>query len=422
MTMKIVIVNRSDSKGGAAVVSRRLMYALREAGADVSMLVADRSVDSPWVVEAGSRVSRAIPFLAERLDIYLHNGMNRGDLFKVDTARFGMPLHRHPLLRDADVVLLNWVNQGMMSLGEVARLCESGKQVIWTMHDMWNMTGVCHHAYDCEGYTQRCGRCPLLGGCGGAEDLSRRTHEEKARLYDTHRLQFVAVSHWLADKARRSSLLRDASLTVIPNAFPVHHGLPDRESLHRQADMRHGRRTVRILFGAARIDDPVKDFQTALGALRLLAAHPEAVDVEFVTYGGIRDASLFDGIPVAHRHVGQVNGEEALRSLYGSCDIVLSTSAFETLPGTLVEGQAYGCVPVAFDSGGQRDIVDHLHTGYLAARSGNAGERAQSIADGLLWASSHGQSPEIREAMRRHVENTFSYKAVARSYLELMQG
>ena len=40
--MKIVILNTSDSKGGAAIVSLRLMRALCAAGMDARMLVVDR--------------------------------------------------------------------------------------------------------------------------------------------------------------------------------------------------------------------------------------------------------------------------------------------------------------------------------------------------------------------------------------------
>ena len=44
---KILIINKSDSTGGAAVVSRRLMEALRAEGADARMLVVEKLTDSP---------------------------------------------------------------------------------------------------------------------------------------------------------------------------------------------------------------------------------------------------------------------------------------------------------------------------------------------------------------------------------------
>ena len=40
--MKIAIINKSDLNGGAAVVSYRLMNALREHGVDAKMLVTEK--------------------------------------------------------------------------------------------------------------------------------------------------------------------------------------------------------------------------------------------------------------------------------------------------------------------------------------------------------------------------------------------
>lgn len=164
---KILIINKSDSTGGAAVVSRRLMEALRAEGADARMLVVEKLTDSPFVEVAAPPEKEMIPFLAERLKIFLANGLSRKTLFKIDTASDGLPLWEHPLVKGADLVLLNWVNQGMLSLRGVRRILEMGKPVAWTMHDMWCMTGVCHHAAECRGFEKECGCCPLLGRLGG---------------------------------------------------------------------------------------------------------------------------------------------------------------------------------------------------------------------------------------------------------------
>ena len=43
----------------------------------------------------------------------------------------------------------------------------------------------------------------------------------------------------------------------------------------------------------------------------------------------------------------------------------MSTARYETLPTTLIEGQAAGCTPVAFDSSGQCDIISNAKEGIL---------------------------------------------------------
>ena len=131
--MKVLLINKSDATGGAAVVTRRLMEALQAQGVDARMLVVERLTDSPSVGLAASRRASKVPFLAERLKIFLANGFNREHLFKVDTASDGLTLWRHPWVKEADVICLNWINQGMLSLRGIERIAAMGKPIVWTI-------------------------------------------------------------------------------------------------------------------------------------------------------------------------------------------------------------------------------------------------------------------------------------------------
>lgn len=154
--MKIAIINHSDSRGGASVVSMRLMKALAAEGADVSMIVTHKAGNDPDVHVAARPLRQKIPFLLEHARIFAANGFTRRDLFAVSIASDGLPISKMPQVRRADVVMLNWVNQGMLDFDEIARIIAMGKTVIWTMHDMWNLTGICHHAGTCTRYRLIC--------------------------------------------------------------------------------------------------------------------------------------------------------------------------------------------------------------------------------------------------------------------------
>lgn len=451
--MKIVIINKSDSTGGAAVVSRRLMEALRGIGVDARMLVVEKLTDSPYVELAASPRAVRKSFLAERLKIFIANGLNRSTLFKIDTASDGLPLWEHPFVKAADVVLLNWVNQGMLSLQGVEKILRLGKPVVWTMHDMWCMTGVCHHAGECVRYLEKCGDCPLLGKMGGENDISHKTWRRKHHLGNlTEKIKYVAVSNWLADKAKKSSLLSRQSVTVIPNAFHIPDDLKsnhqpsynsDNSASAIQSDDERSsygfkdlvvdsdskyisKKNLTILFGAARLDDPIKNLPALVEMTRVLKNdYPElASRLELVTFGNVKNPVALEGIAIPHRHLGMVNGDEAVRQVYESADILVSSSSYETLPGTLVEAQAYGCIPVSFNQGGQSDIVDHLHTGYIAKYSPDTAEAAHRLAEGIAWAVNVLDDPtnrvEVLHKMRESVKARFSPEAVAKAYLRLL--
>lgn len=416
--MKIVIVNKSDSTGGAAVVSFRLMMALRSVGVDARMLVAEKLTDSPYVELAAPAWRLKTAFLADRLKIAFANGFDRSTLFKLDATVAGIDISRHPLVRAADALFLNWINQGLLSLNDIARLGASGKRIVWTMHDMWNLTGICHHAGACRRYIVpgHCGACPLLGSHASSGDLSYKTSQRKQYLYQKVPISFVAVSSWLAERAADSTLLSNQKVSVIPNPFR----LPAQEDIKRV----EAPGKVRLIFGAARLDDDIKGFPIFIEAMNVLRnTHPDlAKRVSVTLYGSIRDASLIDRIPLQVNYTGMMRDSAAIAALYCQSDIVVSTSLFETLPGTLVEGQAYGCLPVTFGRGGQRDIVEDGVTGLIVDWNDDPVKAAESVASGIVWASSMlaDDATGIRSRMYTSVHTRFDATAVARAYLNLL--
>ena len=423
--MRIVIVNKSDSTGGAAVVSFRLMTALRSIGVDARMLVAEKLTDSPYVALAAPHWKIKGAFIADRLRIAMANGFDRKTLFKLDAAVAGIDITRHPWVRKADAIFLNWINQGLLSLKDIERLGKTGKRIVWTMHDMWNMTGLCHHAGECRHYRipGHCGDCPLLAARASARDLSHKMSLRKERLYDSVTIDFVAVSSWLKDRAKESSLLAGRHVSVIPNAFQ----LPDHQTINRDEKSRDDRAAatpVRLIFGAARLDDDIKGFPILIEALAILRRkYPKIAErASILLYGSIKDASLLDAIPLRKEYTGMLRNPEEIRRLYRRSDIVVSSSLFETLPGTLVEGQAYGCLPVTFGRGGQRDIVEPGLTGIIVDWNDDAHLAAEALADGIAAGAAliEKEGADVRRRMYQSVKNKFEAESVAKAYMNLL--
>lgn len=408
--MKVTLISNSDLLGGASVVTYRLMQALRCEGIDARMVVYTKLTEDESVEVVGTRSSRGAMFLWERAQIYMCNGLNRDNLFKVSVANVGSPVHKHPWVKDADIIVLAWINQGLLSLKGVKRLSELGKPIVWTMHDMWNLTGICHHAYDCTRYKEECGLCPLLGA-RKYKDLSHRTWLRKKQLYDRVPIRFVAVSNWLAERCKESKLLGDQDIEVIPNAFPVDSFLTS-TSLHLLNLGIDYSRSL-ILMGAARLDDHVKGLPYAIEALNyIFDNHPEvARKSQVVFFGNIRHPEVLDQLRFPHVWIGRVADPKSLRLLYAAGKVVLSSSLYETLPGTLIEGQAAGCLPVTFGRGGQSDIVTHLTDGYIAEYL-----NPHSLAEGIMWALR--KEPD-RAQLHESVRARFASSAVAKRYINL---
>ncbi len=407
--LKVAFVCHSDTLGGASVVTHRLLQALRDEGVDARMVVFTKMSDDKNVerFECG-RFRRGTSFLSECGRIALANGFSRENLFKVSIASNGLDISNLETIKEADVIVLSWINQGFMSLKGIEKLGKLGKPIVWVMHDMWNITGICHHAYECKGYVGQCGNCQFLKG-NNPHDLSHRVWLKKKRLYDDVPITFVAVSHWLADCCRQSELMRGRDVRVIYNAFPI-------GSFH--TDARFSLNTIPpenklIVMGAARLDDPIKGLGMAIEALNYLFDNkPElSRNVMALFFGSFRNPNALEGLRFPHYTYGVIYDGKILREVYAHASVVISTSLYETLPGTLIEGQAAGCLPVTFGCGGQADIVEHKKTGYIARY-----KDIEDFAEGIAWALSQDVD---REALHEHVRKRFSSKIVAGQFIDL---
>lgn len=389
--MKVTLVNHSDTLGGASVVTYRLLKALRAEGVDARLLVKFKSTDDPYVETIGSKLAIKLNFLAEHLRIFLRNGFSRKKLFKASIASDGLKVASHPLVKDADIVVLSWVNQGMISFDEIKKI---EAPLVWTMHDMWNCTGVCHHAGICEKFKKECNTCEILNS-KKYYDLAWQTQTFKNLLYIVKPIHFVAVSSWLAEKSRESKILKNRPISVIPNAFPVN-------------DFHAGKKENIIVMGAACLDDDVKNFPKAIAALNGLAETRS--DFKVLFFGILKDSSILNQAKFPYKHLGMISD---IPSVYVNARVVLSTSHYETLPGTIVEGMASGCIPVTTGNGGQRDIVDHLSTGYIAD------DTIEDVTRGLNWALDN--TSITTEQLVNSVTEKFSAQKIARQYIKLFE-
>lgn len=411
--MKIVLLNTSESTGGAAVAANRLMRALQKAGVFAKMLVRDKRTDDPAVVSVNTTfLKRKINFLRfawERLVIFLHNRQDRGTLFRVSIADTGTDVSRHPLVKEADVIHLHWINQGFLSLKNIRALMRSGKPVVWTLHDLWPCTAICHYSCGCERYRTGCGACPFLHSTR-PEDLSSRVFRKKAFLKESP-VHLVTVSSWLKEIAEASALTRGLPVTVIPNVLDT--------TLFHPADRQEARRALGlpsdkkvILMGAARLNDPIKGFEYLQQAL---ATFRGRTDILLVLFGGIKgDDSFLADLAVPFVSMGLLTDTARIARLYAAADVTVVPSHYETFGQTLIESMACGCPAVSFNNSGQRDIIDHQTNGYLARYPDPA-----DLAAGIEWLLSHPQPSLLAEACIRKVQAEYTEAVVARKYMDL---
>ena len=394
--MKVLIVNTSKRTGGAAIAANRLANAIRQQGVEVSMLTRkdNFSFPNPFSHPRGSWWGAL-----ERLRIFIANGLSKKRLWYVDIACCGEDITRTREFQEADVIHLHYINQGFLSLDVIDKILRSGKRVIWTMHDMWPFTAICHHSDDCTCFQSHCHDCPLLVR-PSAKDLSYKVFEKKQRVWQHGRITFVGCSKWIAERARKSALTEGHRVVSIPNVVPqeTFHPMPKDE-----ARALFGLPTDKrlLLFSCQKVSDERKGMAYMLEALELLKNE----NIALVVAGS--EANITTELPIYT--TGYIADEQRMAALYAAVDTFVTPSLQENLPNTIAEAMSCGTPCVGFHIGGIPEMIHHKEDGYVARY-----RDAHDLAEGIRYVLSN---PELSATAAKHAQETYNEHQVAKLYI-----
>ena len=412
--MRVLIVNTSERIGGAAIAAGRLVEALKNNGIKAKMLVREKQTDRLSVIELKRNWWRVWQFIWERILIWKENRFKKHNLFAVDIANTGTDITVLPEFQAADIIHLHWINQGMLSLNDIRKILLSGKPVVWTMHDMWPCTGICHHARECDKYHQECHHCPYIYKGGGKKDLSNQVFKKKKEIYQSAPVTFVTCSRWLKERAGQSALLNGHTIVDIPN--PISTGLfKPQNSLAARNKMELPTDKKLILFGSVKVTDKRKGIDYFVESCKLLAEmHPELKEELGVVVYGKNSEQLKPLIPFQVYALDYISNEKDLVNIYNAVDLYVTPSLEENLPTTIMEAMACGVPCVGFNVGGIPEMIDHLHNGYVAEY-----KSAEDLANGIIWTLSESEYQSLSEEACRKAVSNYSESIVAKKYIDI---
>ena len=413
--LRVLSVSTSDSTGGAARAAYRIHQAVRDLGVNSRMFVKEKGTKDSLVLTIGDFIPHHVLYrgydwirnkVKNKWQHYLWGKYPKREKYFMSDLRstdIGGALQKI----DYDILHLHWINLRFLPL----ELLPKDKPIIWTLHDSWPFCGVCHIPFDCPGYRAECGHCPSLHSERSC-DLSHRVWAKKARIYDHLDLHIVAPSRWMADCARNSSLLGRFDIQVIPNCIDTRLFSPgDRGDACRRLGLDPEKK--HILFGAmSALEDPNKGFAYLKEAVRYL---PDSLKrtTDLVLFGSNKPVSQ----EVSGLHVitlGILKDVEMIVSAYRAADVTIVPSLSENLSCTLMETLACETPAVAFDIGGNADLIDHQTNGYLAKEKDN-----EDLAAGIVWCLDNNADRHLSMNARDKVLTHYTPTIVAQEYSDL---
>lgn len=407
--MKILHFNTTDCKGGAAKVAFRLHKKLTASGYDSSMLVGWKySIDDKVkAIHMNGPMGKIPKNIIDRLEVY--TGLQY--LLRISFKK----LLRFQAIADADVIHIHNFHGGQASLRDLKTLL-SVKPVVWTLHDMWPITGHCAHSFNCEKWITGCGKCPYKLIYPGIKiDTSGFLWRFKRNSFNDVYPLIITPSKWLKDKVEKS-ILSHCRAKIIHNAVDdsVFYPLPKakaREQLGLTKD------DFILLFAVqGGKSNSWKGFTYAVEALKQLPNTKKKVTL--ICLGNKKESESLVQKNVKIKNIGYIDSEASMRTYYSAADAYLLPSMADNSPLGIIESLACGTPIITFNVGGIPELVDHLKTGYIAIY-----KNAQDLACGIEWLMglSSDRAEEISQECALTAKQKHSLRTQMRNYLDVYQ-
>lgn len=267
-----------------------------------------------------------------------------------------------------DIVILHWIS-GFIDLKVVKQLqIKYNSKVYWYLMDMAPMTGGCHYAWDCEGYTRDCTSCPAVNS--PYKKFPTKLLMYKKQIIDDVNVEPISSTAWLTGQLKKSTIFRDKKINEIMLGVDSEKFKPlsENEILNIKSNYGLPIDKKTIFFGASKITEERKGFVYLIKALELLCERKEFDNdsVVLVTAGKIIEENIFNKISLQHKHIGYLRDDRELANAYQIATLFVSPSIEDSGPMMINESLMCGTPVVSFKMGVALDLVVTGYTGYLA--------------------------------------------------------
>ena len=350
--------------------------------------------------------SSLLDILFIKVNLYLNKlGIKiklKSDLFLNEKFNYTInKLKKIDAYKEAKIIHIHNLHGGYFDLKALKHISKD-KFIVWTLHDMWAITGGEAHTFEDLGYITGNARTPYIHNyplCNPIIDGRQRQLNTKRKIYNmiSSKIVFVPVSSWLERKIKESYVFNNKiKLSVIKNGVDINH----------YSNLKKRNWTVpRVLF--FNTDNPFK------GSELLISLLPE-FNIEFEIFC-VGKVLMTENKFITINNFGFVNDSNKIHELFNNVDILVFTSKAENFPLTILEAMSSGVSVVASDVGGIKEIISDNQVGRTFV-NGNSFDFYNILCEQL---ENIDLSRTIGNNASLHIQNKFSFSNMATEYLEL---
>lgn len=375
--MNILILSAPNPYKGAGIVAKDLADALRSIdGNDVKLLVKtygrhlDKdifSVDS-FVQYSYMRIFEKITRLLSDFNVIKKRTPDTDKNYYVfDPDQTTEPYSTERILKkvafrpDAIIVMFMTKFLSYNSLCELHQ--ETGAPIFLYFMDMAPMTGACHYAWECDGYTKSCQRCPAFLSSNYRYQAQLNLEQAKKSIDKTNIIP-LAATEWQLRQLNRSNLYKRK------NKYKIILGIDDKKfrpvnksAIKKQLGLPNDKKI--LCFGAGTLAEKRKGIRELITALHILKdTASNATDIHLLMIGK-STANIEAQLPFSYSVLGTLSHEN-LPKAFQVADLYISPSIEDSGPMMVNQAIMCGTPVVAFEMGVALDLVHTGVTGYRA--------------------------------------------------------
>jgi glycosyltransferase involved in cell wall biosynthesis len=330
---KILILSTHSEGGGAGLAAYNLYKAMRSSGIDVDFIYLD--VKKSWL----DKLYYYTSIIFDRLVKQILSPDNK--IFH-SSSLWGKVKANNINQSDYDIVHVHWVSNGLISLNEISKI---KKPLVITHHDSWFACGFEHHPKN-----------NIF-----SKNLFDRFLLKKKEIIISKASRLIFPSEW--QKAIFQQVYQKIPLNyVVPNIVFTKARDDGGISLKKQS------KSIRIGVCCQRaLENVAKGSEYLIRLIEYLNFHQDENVVEFVIAG--KYSRNFNYVRERARNVTIIElGPQSqceMNSFYAGIDVFLNLSLIENLSTTIIEASAFSIPTIAFNTGGNSEVVINEITGLL---------------------------------------------------------
>lgn len=220
-------------------------------------------------------------------------------------------------------------------------------KVVWTMHDMWAVTGHCACTLDCGKWEEGCHHCKQIKEYPRAFlDKSKRNYKLKKKIFSNlDNLTIVTVSNWLKGECERS-FLSQYDIKVLNNGIDLELFQPVKGCFKTK----HGLDNKKILLAIADKWNTRKGFNDFIELSKMLN------DDEKLVMVGLSEEQK-KNLPENILGITRTDNQRQLIEIYSDADLFLNLTYSDNFPTVNIESLACGTPVLTYKTGGSPEML-----------------------------------------------------------------